>query len=146
MEYKWVTEYMIMLTNEEQEALRKKYFPRVNWTEEGPVRRVYRVQPVQADTTVLEALTTLARREWFIEPEQQAVVGDADQTLEAFRRRKTDKAVGMIFGTTTKAVWCDLAVDDPDEDDWQRLIVRSEEAENLTALAHGENVLRFRRA
>jgi hypothetical protein len=137
---------MIMLTNEEQEALRKKYFPRVNWTEEGPVRRVYLVQPTQADTTVLEALTALARREWFIEPEQQAVVGDADQTLEAFCRRKTDKTVGMIFGVTTKAVWCDLAVDDPDETGWQRLIVRSEEAENLIALAHGENVLRFRRA
>jgi hypothetical protein len=135
-----------MLTNEEQAALRKKYFPRVSWTEQGPVRRVYLVRTVTPGADVIQTLIALAQREWFIEPGQRAVVGNADQTLLAFRSRATDKTVGMIFGAELGAHWCDLALGAPDEDSWQTMIVRSEEAENLVALAHNEGLLRFRRA
>jgi hypothetical protein len=137
---------MIMLTNEEQAALRKKYFPRVTWTERGPVRRVYSVQAVTPGADVVQALIALAQREWFIEPGQRAVVGDADQTLSAFQNRATDKTVGMVFGTELEAHWCDIALSAPDAEGWQTMIVRSEEGENLIALAHNEGLLRFRRA
>jgi hypothetical protein len=135
-----------MLTDEEQAALRKKYFPRVAWTEQGPVRRRYLVQTVTPGADVFQTLIDLAQREWFIEPGQRAVVGDADQTLTAFRDRATDKTVGMVFGTELGAHWCDLALSVPDAEGWQTMIVRSEEAENLIALAHNEGLLRFRRA
>jgi hypothetical protein len=135
-----------MSTDEEQKALRKKYFPRVAWTEDGPVRRVYRVKASRPESAVIDTLIDLARREWFIEPDQRAVVGDGEAAWAAFRSRGTDKSVGMIFGTTTAAHWCDLALDEPDGEGWQRLVVRSEEAENLIALAHNESLLCFRRA
>lgn len=142
-----VTEYMIMLTKEEQEALRKKYFPRVPWTELGPVRRTYLVRTAAgASEAVTEAVAALAEREGFIEPGQRAVIGDADAALAAFRARPADAAIGMIFGTEAAAHWCDISVDPPGEDGWQRMLVRSEEGENLIALAHAEGILRFRRA
>lgn len=138
---------MIMLTNEERAALQKKYFPRVPWTERGPVRRMYLVRSAESVTdTPLGSLASLAAREGFTEPDQRSVSGGAEVTLEAFRERARGAAVGMIFGTETAAHWCDIALDAPDGDGWQRLIVRSEEGENLVALAHAEGLLRFRRA
>ena len=128
----------------EQESLRKKYFPRVPWTELGPVRRRYRAKPMDGGTAQ-EALVLLARREGFIEPRQKAVIGDAQECFAAFRRKPEDDAVGMIFGTETEAHWCDIACGRVDDEGFQELIVRSEEGENLTALAHAEGILTFKR-
>ncbi len=137
---------MIMLTNEEQAALKKKFFPHVSWTEQGPVRRMYFVKTADRSETVPEVLNALARKEGFTAPEQQTVIGGQEETLAAFRRKAGGEDVGMVFGTELGAHWCDIALDMPDAEGWQRLIVRSEEGENLIALAHAEGLLRFRRA
>ena len=135
-----------MTDAEEREALRIKYFPRVPWTELGPVRRRYRTIPADGSPSVEAALRSLAEREGFIEPGQSAVTGGAAETLAAFRRKPADRSVGMIFGTEPAAHFCDIACGAPDADGWQELIVRSEEGENLTALAHALAVLRFQKA
>lgn len=134
-----------MLTEEEREALRKKIFPRVEWTELGPVRRMYRVKAAEESETVLEVLCDLARQEGFTAPGLQGVTGGAKETLEAFRKKAQGDDPGMVFGTGLDAHWCDIALDTPDSEGWQRLIVRSEEGENLIALAHNLGLLRFRR-
>ena len=126
------------------EALKKKYFPRVPWTEDGPVRRLYRARA--AEGGVLAVLAALAEREGFTEPGQETVSGGAEECLAAFQRKAAGEPVGMIFGETLAAHWCDIAADPPDGDGWQRMIVRSEEGENLTALAHNEGLLQFRKA
>ena len=126
------------------EALKKKYFPRVPWTEDGPVRRQYRARA--AEGGVLAVLAALAEREGFTEPGQATVAGGAEACLAAFARKAAGEPVGMIFGETLAAHWCDIAADPPDSDGWQRMIVRSEEGENLTALAHNEGLLQFRKA
>ena len=127
------------------EKLKKKYFPRVPWTEDGPVRRRYRVRAEAGDA--LAALAALAEREGFTEPGQETVTGSADECLAAFgRKAEGDVSVGMIFGGVLAAHWCDIAADPPDADGWQRFVVRSEEGENLTALAHNEGLLQFRKA
>lgn len=131
---------------DECEALRRRYFPRVAWTERGPVRRRYLARPADGSGSVAAALLHLAEQEGFIEPARPAVVGSAEETFAAFRKKPSDPSVGMIFGTETAAHWCDIACGAADADGWQELIVRSEEGENLTALAHAEGVLRFRRA
>lgn len=138
---------MIMLTDEEYRTLKKKFFPRVAWTENGPVRREYLVKPAAGEGTPAEdVLAELARREGFTGPGQQTVTGGAEDTLAAFRAKARGEAVGMVFGTALSACWCDIAAGAPDGEGWQRLIVRSEEGENLVALAHCEGLLRFRRA
>jgi len=131
---------------DEREALKKKYFPRVPWTDKGPVRRRYLARPADGSATAQEALARLAEREGFTEPGQHAVTGGADEAYAAFRRKSSDRTVGMIFGTEAAAHWCDIACAPADADGWQELIVRSEDGENLTALAHNEGVLAFRRA
>ena len=136
---------MIMLTDEETAALRRKYFPRVEWTDMGPVRRRYRVRPAGAGK-VTDILLALGEREGFLAPGQRAAVGDSGVCMEAFRRKAADKSVALIFGTELSAQWCDVAVAAPDGEGWQLLLVRSEEGENLVALAHGEGLLRFKRA
>ena len=136
-----------MLTKEETAALRKKYFPRVEWTERGPLRRLYRVRPAAEEgVSVTDILLDLGEREGFIAPGQHAVTGVAETCLAAFRQKAADKSVALIFGTEMAAHWCDIAVDAPDEEGWQLMAVRSEEGENLTALAHSEGLLRFKRA
>lgn len=137
---------MIMLTNEEAAALRKKFFPRVEWTEEGPIRRLYRVRPAAEGTGVTDILLALGEREGFIAPGQSAVTGDAGACFAAFRQKAADRSVTLIFGLEMAAHWCDIAVDVPDGEGWQRMAVRSEEGENLIALAHSEGLLRFKRA
>ena len=126
------------------EALKRKYFPRVPWTEDGPVRRLYRAKAEQG--SVLAVLTALAEREGFTEPGQKTVSGGAEACLAAFARKAAGEPVGMIFGETLDAHWCDIAADPPDGGGWQRMIVRSEEGENLTALAHNEGLLQFKKA
>ena len=133
-----------MLTEQEQEALRKKYFPRVPWTEQGPVRRRYLTKAASGES-VVDELVRLAQAEQFIGPGQNGVLGSAEVCLEAFRKRAEDSTVAMIFGQELSAHWCDLALGEPDAEGWQELIVRSEEGENLIALAHARGVLRFRR-
>ena len=132
-----------MTDQDGNEALRKKYFPRVPWTEQGPVRRRYLAKAADGSASVTEALARLAEREGFVEPGRHAVIGNAEASFAAF----CDKAaVGMVFGTELSAHWCDAACGEPDAEGWQELIVRSEEGENLTALAHAKGALRFRRA
>ena len=46
--------------DDDLEALRRKYFPRVPWTEAGPVRRRYYARAVREDQTVAGALEALA--------------------------------------------------------------------------------------
>lgn len=133
-----------MLTMEEEAALRKKYFPRVTWTENGPVRRLYKVCPA-GEGTVLEILVSLAERELFVAPGQRAVIGGAEECLAAFRSKAADKSIAMIFGASLEAHWSDVSLE-PAEEGWQRMAVRSEEGENLVALAHGEGLLRFKKA
>ena len=128
-----------------EEALIKKYFPRVPWTEQGPVRRRYLAKPADGSGSVQDAFTRLAEREGFIEPGQKAVTGDAASCLESFRQKPIDPSVGMIFGTETGAFWCDIACGAADESGYQELIVRSEEGENLTALAYNEGILQFKK-
>ena len=107
------------------EALRKKYFPRVPWTGAGPVRRRYLAKAVGAGQTVAGALEALALAEGFIAPSGHAVTGGPETCLAA--------------------LWCDLALGPADADGWQEMIVRSEEAENLVALAHAVGAAWFRK-
>ena len=125
------------------EALRKKFFPRVPWTGEGPVRRRYMAKAAKEGQTVAQALEDLALAEGFIAPGGRAVIGDAGECLAAFRDRGGEDT--LIFGEGLDAMWCDLALGPADEESWQELIVRSEEAENLTALAHATGVVRFKK-
>lgn len=134
------------LEDEALEALRRKFFPRVPWTERGPVRRRYRVKAASGSENAEAELIRLAYNERFIEPGQSAVMGNAEACLDAFRERVTDSAIAMVFGKGLDAHWCDLSLDEPDEEGWQEMIVRSEEAENLIALAHAVGALRFRKA
>ena len=134
-----------MLNEEEYNALRKKMFPRVAWTELGPVRRMYRAKAADETKTVLETLSALAKQEGFTAPGLSGVTGGADETLEALLRKAAGDDPGMVFGTQAQAHWCDIALDAPDAEGWQRLIVRSEEGENLVALAHNLGLLRFRK-
>ena len=136
---------MIMLTDEECEALRKKFFPHVNWTDRGPVRRSYLVRASDGEGDVLGLMAALAEAEGFSAPGQRTVTGDRETCLAAFRE-KTGGGVGMIFGTEAAAHWSDIALTPPESDGWRLLLVRSEEGENLTALAHNLGLLRFRRA
>lgn len=133
-----------MLTKEEEVALRKKYFPRVAWTEKGPLRRLYKTCPA-GEGEVLSILLALAEREGFIAPGQRAVTGGAEECIAAFRQKAAEGSVALIFGTSLAAHWSDLSLEE-DGEGWQYLAVRSEEGENLVALAHGEGLLRFRRA
>ena len=126
------------------EGLRRKFFPRIPWTEAGPVRRRYGARATEPGQTVEGALTALAKAEGFIGPDQQAVSGGADACLAAFRTRGERDI--LVFGHGLDAVWCDFALGPAGEDGWQELIVRSEEAENLTALAHAVGAVRFRPA
>ena len=135
-----------MLNEEEHNALKKKMFPRVEWTELGPVRRMYRAKAADGSQTVLETLSALAKQEGFTAPGLSGVTGGAEETLEAFRRKAAGDDPGMVFGAEKGAHWCDIALDAPDAEGWQRLIVRSEEGENLVALAHNLGLLRFSRA
>ena len=123
------------------EILRRRYFPRIPWTDEGPVRRRYRAKA--EGRTVAEALEALALEEGFIAPGERAISGGPEACLAAMRDRGERDT--LIFGDGSDAVWCDLALCPADEDGWQELIVRSEEAENLTALAHAAGAARFRR-
>lgn len=123
------------------EALRKKYFPRVPWGAEGPVRRRYMARA--EGRSVEQALEALALAEGFIAPGGRAVTGDAAACLEALRARGA--AETLLFGRGLDAVWCDLALGAPDGEGWQELIIRSEEAENLVALANAVGAVRFRK-
>ena len=129
--------------DEELEALRRKYFPRVPWGPAGPVRRRYLARAAEDGRTVAQALEALAAAEGFIGPGQRAVLGDGAACLEAFRRRAGEDT--MVLGLGLDAHWCDFALGPVDEGGWQELLVRSEEAENLTALAHALGAVRFKR-
>ena len=131
----------IVFTDPALEALRKKYFPRVPWTDEGPVRRRYLARA--EGQSVAAALEALALSEGFIATGGRAVTGGAEACLAAFRDRAGEET--MVFGNSLDALWCDLALSAPDADGWQTLIVRSETAENLIALAHAVGAVRFRR-
>ena len=126
------------------EALKKKYFPRVPWGDDGPVRRIYRARAEGAD--VLAVLADLAEREGFTEPGQTTVLGGAEECLAAFARKAAGEPVGMVFGTELAAHFCDVALGPPDADGWRLFVVRSEEGENLTALAHNEGLIQFKKA
>ena len=134
-----------IFADEALEALRRKYFPRVPWTERGPLRRRYMTRPT-GDADAIEALIALAREEAFIGPGQHAVTGGADVCLSAFQTRVQDGTVAMIFGDELAAHWCDLALGPADDDGWREMLVRSEEGENLIALAHARGVLQFKKA
>ena len=123
------------------EALRKRYFPRILWTDEGPVRRRYLAKA--EGRTVAEALEALALAEGFIAPGERAISGGPEECLAAMQTK--GGADTLIFGQGLDVVWCDLAIGPADGDGWQMLIVRSEEAENLTALAHAVGAVRFKR-
>ena len=123
------------------EALRRRYFPRIPWTAEGPVRRRYLAKA--EGRTVAEALEALALEEGFIAPGERARIGGPEACLAAMQARGERDT--LIFGNGANAVWCDLALGPADGDGWQMLIVRSEEAENLTALAHAVGAVRFKR-
>ena len=125
------------------EALRKKYFPRVPWTGAGPVRRRYLAKAVGAGQTVAGALEALALAEGFIAPSGHAVTGGPETCLAALQSR--GEADTLIFGGGLDALWCDLALGPADADGWQEMIVRSEEAENLVALAHAVGAAWFRK-
>ena len=125
------------------EALRKRYFPRVPWTGAGPVRRRYMAKAAQEGETVAGALEALALAEGFIAPGGRALMGGPEQCLAAMRKR--GEADTLIFGDGLDAVWCDLALGPADSGGWQELIVRSEEAENLVALAHAVGAVWFKK-
>ena len=130
-----------VFTDPAQEALRKRYFPRVPWGADGPVRRRYLAKA--EGRTVAEALEALALAEGFIAPGGHAVVGGPEECLAAFQRRGGEDA--LVFGEGLDALWCDLALSAPDPDGWQTLVVRSETAENLIALANAVGAVRFKR-
>ena len=130
--------------DEALEALRRKYFPRVPWTGAGPVRRRYRAKAAKEGQSVETALAALAEAEGFTGPGQETVTGGPETCLAAFQDR--GGAERMIFGRGLDSHWCDLALGPADGSGWQELVVRSEEAENLVALAHAAGVLRFRKA
>lgn len=138
-------EAVFKLEDEALEALRRKYFPRVPWTEQGPVRRRYRVKAAEGESAAAE-LIRLAQNERFIEPGQSAVMGNARACLDAFGKKAADSSIAMVFGQGLDAHWCDIAFGPADEEGWQEMIIRSEEGENLIALANAAGVLRFRRA
>ena len=125
------------------EALRKRFFPRVPWGKQGPVRRRYLARAAQEGQTVAQALEALALSEGFIAPGGRAVCGGADTCLDAFRQ--WDGTDRLVFGLGPDVYWCDLALGEPDGDGWQQLIVRSEQAENLVALANALGAVQFRR-
>ncbi len=126
------------------EALRRKYFPRVPWGPDGPVRRRYMARTAAGHQSVAAALEALALSEGFIAPGGRAVTGDAAACLAAFRQRAGGEDE-LVFGQGLDALWCDLALSDPDPDGWQTLIVRSEQAENLVALAHATGAVKFKK-
>ena len=130
-----------VFSDPELEALRRKFFPRVPWGPEGPVRRRYMARA--EGRTVEAALEALALEEGFIAPGGQAVTGGPERCLEAFRRRDGEDM--LVLGRGAAVCWCDLALGEPDADGWQELIVRSEEGENLIALANALGAVRFRR-
>ena len=123
------------------EALRKRYFPRVPWGEAGPVRRRYLARA--EGRTVAEALQALALAEGFLAPGGRAVMGGPEECLAAFRQRGGEEC--LVFGLGPDVYWCDLALSEPDGSGWQQLIVRSETAENLVALASAMGAVRFRK-
>ena len=123
------------------ETLRKRYFPRVPWGPDGPVRRRYLAQA--ADGDVAAALEALALSEGFIAPGGRAVQGGPEVCLAAFRQR--DGEDRLVFGRGQDVCWCDLALSEPDDDGWQVLTVRSETAENLVALASASGAVRFKK-
>ena len=125
------------------EALRKRYFPRVPWTEHGPVRRRYLARAAREGQTVAEALEALALAEGFIAPGGKAVISGPETCLAAMENLDGEET--LIFGQGLDAHWCDLALGPADGDGWQELIVRSEQAENLAALAHAVGAVRFRK-
>ncbi len=129
--------------DDDLEALRRKYFPRVPWTEAGPVRRRYYARAVREDQTVAGALEALAIEEGFIGPGRRAVTGDGAACLAAMQNR--GGAETLVFGLGPDACWCDIAFGQVAGDGWQEILVRSEEAENLVALAHAAGVVRFKR-
>ncbi len=133
-----------VFADEALEALRRKFFPRVPWTAAGPVRRHYFARAVQDGQTAAQALEALAIAEGFIGPGRRAAVGDGAACLEAFRRR--GEADMMVFGLGLDVFWCDFAFGPVDDAGWQEILVRSEEAENLTALAHARGAVQFRKA
>ena len=130
-----------VFTDPALEALRKKYFPRIPWTAEGPVRRRYRA--LAQGRSVAQALEELALAEGFIGPGRRAVTGDGERCLAAYQTGENEGT--LVFGLGPEAVWCDLTLWEPEEDGWQTLTVRSEEAENLIALAHSLGAVRFRK-
>ena len=125
------------------EALRRKYFPRVPWGPDGPVRRRYMARTAAGHQTVAAALEALALSEGFIAPGGRAVIGDAAACLAALQSQ--GEAETLIFGRGLDALWCDLALSPADPEGWQEMIVRSEQAENLIALAHATGAVRFRK-
>ncbi len=131
----------VVFTDPALEALRKRYFPRVPWTDEGPVRRRYLARA--EGRTVAAALEALALAEGFIAPGGHAVTGGPEECLAAYQRRGGEES--MVFGQGLDALWCDLALSEPDGEGWQELIVRSETAENLVALAHALGAVRFKK-
>ena len=130
-----------VFTDPALEALRKRFFPRVPWTDEGPVRRRYLARA--EGQSVAAALEALALSEGFIAPGGRAVTGGPEACLAAFQKRKNEDT--MVFGDGLDALWCDLALSEPDADGWQTLLVRSETAENLVALASAVGAVRFRK-
>ncbi|MCD7748597.1 MAG: hypothetical protein LUH42_00925 [Oscillospiraceae bacterium] len=129
------------MTTEEQ-RLQKKYFPHTPWTEEGPVRRRYLAKAAEGDA--LDALKALAEAELLL-PGEKIMTADGPEALALLRRRDGGEPLALILGRGLDACWCDLALSLPDADGWQTLLVRSEEGENLTALAHARKALQFRR-
>ncbi len=129
-----------------EQALRKRYFPRIPWGPEGPVRRRYRVRAAEEGVSPSEALAKLAEAEGFTAPDRPWIEGDGAVCLAAFQDRPGESEAGLVIGRGLDVYWCDLALGAPDSDGWQELIVRSETGENLIALAHGMGTLRFRKS
>ena len=130
-----------VFTDPALEALRKRFFPRAPWGPDGPVRRRYLARAEGAN--VAAALEALALAEGFIAPGGHAVTGGPEACLAAFRDRGGEET--LVFGDGLDALWCDLALSAPDAGGWQTLIVRSETAENLIALANAVGAVRFKK-
>lgn len=122
------------------ETLRKRFFPRVPWTDAGPVRRRYMAKA--EGMSVAQALEALALSEGFLASGSRAVFGGAEACLAAFQKRQREDM--LVFGQGLDVCWCDLALGEPDQEGWQEIILRSEEAENLAALAHAVGAVRFK--